>query len=86
MTLHDTTAPRDGVSRLLVLDDQPENLRLIGDLLADAPVTLSFAKTGEQALRLATKVDFQLAILDLNLPDIDGFEVGARLRRVQPRC
>ena len=86
MTLHDTTAPRDGVSRLLVLDDQPENLRLIGDLLADAPVTLSFAKTGEQALRLATKVDFQLAILDLNLPDIDGFDVGARLRRVQPRC
>ena len=64
---------QDGTSRLLVLDDQPENLRLIGELLSDAPVELSFAKTGGQALRLATRVGFRIAILDLSLPDIDGF-------------
>jgi len=75
-----------GVSRILVLDDLPENLRLIGELLSDADAEVSFAKTGQQALRLVARVDFQLAILDLNLPDIDGFEVGERIRVLQPGC
>ena len=33
----------DSTSRLLILDDHPENLRLISELLTDAPVELSFA-------------------------------------------
>jgi CheY-like chemotaxis protein len=57
---------------VLVLDDLPENLRLMGELLASSPVDVSFAKSGEQALRLAARADFQLAILDLNLPDVEG--------------
>ena len=74
------------VGRILVLDDLSENLRLIGDLLSDADAEVSFAKTGQQALRLVARVDFQLAILDLNLPDIDGFEVGERIRAMRPGC
>ncbi len=75
-----------GGNRILVLDDVPENLRLIGELLSDAHAEVSFAKTGQQALRLAGRVAFQLAILDLNLPDIDGFEVADRIRAQQPDC
>ena len=78
-------APEE-VTRVLVLDDLPENLRLMGELLASSPVEVSFAKSGEQALRLAARADFQLAILDLNLPDVDGFEVARRLRGLLPAC
>jgi len=72
--------------RVLVLDDVAENLRLMGELLSQPSVEVSFAKTGEQALRLASRSTFDLAILDLNLPDVDGFEVGRRLGQAQPDC
>jgi len=84
--LAERDAATGGVSRILVLDDVPENLRLIGELLSDAQAEVSFAKTGQQALRLIGRVAFELAILDLNLPDIDGFEVGDRIRAQQPGC
>jgi PAS domain S-box-containing protein len=72
--------------RVLVLDDLADNLRLMGELLTGAAVEASFAKTGAQALRIAARADFQLAILDLNLPDMSGFEVGQRIHALQPQC
>ena len=72
--------------RVLVLDDLADNLRLMGELLSCATVEASFAKSGAQALRIAARADFQLAILDLNLPDMNGFEVGQRIHELQPQC
>jgi PAS domain S-box-containing protein len=72
--------------RVLVLDDLADNLRLMGELLTGAAVEASFAKTGAQALRIVARADFQLAILDLNLPDMNGFEVGQRIHALQPQC
>ena len=72
--------------RVLVLDDLADNLRLMGELLSGATVEASFAKSGAQALRIAARADFQLAILDLNLPDMNGFEVGQRIHELQPQC
>lgn len=71
---------------VLVLDDQPGNLDLLGRLFEGRNVEVSFAKTGSMALRIAKKVPFQLAILDLQLPDVDGFTVADELRRLQPEC
>jgi PAS domain S-box-containing protein len=72
--------------RVLVLDDLADNLRLMGELLSGAAVEASFAKSGAQALRIVARADFQLAILDLNLPDMSGFEVGQRIHALQPQC
>ena len=72
--------------RVLVLDDLADNLRLMGELLSGAAAEASFAKSGAQALRIAARANFQLAILDLNLPDMSGFEVGQQIRHLQPQC
>jgi PAS domain S-box-containing protein len=72
--------------RVLVLDDLADNLRLMGELLSGAAVEASFAKSGAQALRIVARAEFQLAILDLNLPDMSGFEVGQRIHALQPQC
>ena len=72
--------------RVLVLDDLADNLRLMGELLSGVAVEASFAKSGAQALRIAARANFQLAILDLNLPDMSGFEVGQRLHALHPQC
>jgi PAS domain S-box-containing protein len=85
-TLTPDSATSGHTVRVLVLDDLPENLRLMGELLADARAEVSFARTGEQALRLAARAEFQIAVLDLNLPDMDGFEVAQRLRAIRPGC
>ena len=75
-----------GEVRVLVVDDNAENLRMMGELLSGNGVDTSFAKLGAQALRLAARLPFQLAVLDLDLPDTNGFEVGASLRGLQPGC
>lgn len=75
-----------GVPNVLVLDDHPGNLHLLGQLFEGRHVEVSFAKTGAAALRIASKVPFQLAILDVNLPDTDGFAVARSLREMQPGC
>ena len=76
----------DGTTRVLVLDELAENLRLMGELLTRPAVDVSFAKTGAQSLRMASRAAFQLALIDLNLPDMDGFEVARQMREIQPAC
>ncbi len=67
--------------RLLVVDDEPflrdavaASLRFLGFEVTDA-------ENGTEALRLARGGRFDLVVLDVMLPDVDGFEVVRRLRR-----
>ena len=78
--------PGAGEITVLVVDDNPANLRMMGELLSATGADSSFAKLGAQALRLCERTRFQLAVLDLNLPDMDGFQVGEGIRRLQPEC
>lgn len=72
--------------RILLVDDLPDNLKLLGSLFDSSNLELSFAKNGIRALKLAEISEFELAILDINLPDIDGFELGRRIKSIQPNC
>jgi len=72
--------------RVLLVDDVPDNLKLLGSLFDSAELELSFAKNGIRALKLAERSRFELAILDLKLPDIDGFELAKRIQELQPEC
>jgi len=67
-------------STLLIVDDKRQNLRLISDFLAEHGFDLMLTRTGAQALdkvRLATP---DLVLLDVRMPDMDGFEVCRRLK------
>jgi PAS domain S-box-containing protein len=80
------STPGAGEIKVLVVDDNAANLRMMGELLAATGADASFAKLGAQALRLCERARFHLAVLDLNLPDMDGFQVGEGIRRLQPEC
>lgn len=65
---------------LLIVDDQPENLMVLGELLAPRHRVL-VASSGEQALRIAAgKPRPDLILLDITMPDMDGYTVLAKLR------
>ena len=83
---HRTLLDRLGPARrVLVVDDHPSFRRCAGALLAaEGFEVVGEAGTGAAALALAAEVNPELVVLDVQLPDIDGFEVASRLRALNP--
>jgi two-component system, OmpR family, response regulator len=70
----------DQVPRVLVVDDEPNIRELVEVALKFHGCAVTTAATGGEALRLAESDRPDLIVLDVMLPDIDGFEVCRRLR------
>jgi len=68
-------------SRILVVDDEERIRRLLKMYLEKEGYEIEEAEDGETALRKAQAEDFDLIVLDLMLPGIDGIEVCSRLRQ-----
>lgn len=66
--------------RILVVDDAPENIRLLGALLTGAGYTVTVARSGEQALERIARDRPNLVLLDVVMPGLSGYEVCRRLR------
>jgi diguanylate cyclase (GGDEF)-like protein/PAS domain S-box-containing protein len=66
-------------ARLLIVDDMPDN-RLILDALLGEQYDLLEAASGEEALALLERYDFDMILLDVVMPGIDGFEVCRRIK------
>lgn len=67
--------------RILAIDDDREMLDLLAQSLSKEGFDLSTAQSGEEGIELSRKYAAELILLDVNLPDINGFEVLRRLRR-----
>jgi len=67
-------------ARLLVVDDEPNIRELLATSLRFAGFEVYAAADGGSALRLAREVEPDLVVLDVMLPDMDGFTVTRRLR------
>ena len=75
----------DNKARILVVDDIPELLFATRRLLQTAGYEVITAETGEAALRVAQKHRPDLVLLDVSLPDMDGFAVCQRLKADKDR-
>lgn len=65
--------------KILVVDDTPANLVAMRRLLADSDAQIFEAASGNEALALCLDHQFALILLDVNMPDMDGFEVTSLL-------
>ncbi len=65
--------------RVLVVDDEPNNLQLLRQILK-SKYSISLATSGPQAVELAKKFEPDLILLDVMMPDVDGFETCRRLK------
>lgn len=60
--------------KVLIVDDVDENLQVIGNIIGEKNIIISLAKSGKQALKIAQKKLPDLILLDINMPEMDGYE------------
>jgi|SRR5271168_2368169 len=70
----------DGAPRVLVIEDELKLAALIRKALNEQGMSADLASNGEDALQMAIASSYDVLLLDVNLPGIDGFEVCRRLR------
>ncbi|MBE0488509.1 MAG: response regulator, partial [Halomonas sp.] len=71
--------------RLLAVDDTESNRLLLGELIAAPGIEVSLAASGEEALALAREQAFDLVLMDIRMPGMDGVAATRALRRLGKR-
>ncbi len=66
--------------KILIVDDRPENIYSLENMLADDDRTILKASSGDEALKIAFREELSLILLDVQMPDMDGFEVATMLK------
>lgn len=73
-------------NNILYIEDNPDNTALVRRALEARGYKLLHAPTGMKGVTAAETEDVDLILLDINLPDIDGYEVARRLRASSKRA
>lgn len=73
-----------GARRVLVIDDDPDNAAMLADLVAGSRAEVEIAERGEEGIETAESFQPDAALVDLLLPDMDGWEVVRALRNASP--
>ena len=71
-------------AHVLVVDDQDSGRFVKTQMLRRAGFRVHEASTGQQAIDVVNAEPIDLVVLDVNLPDIGGLEVGRRIRAAKP--
>ena len=71
---------RSGVARVLVVEDNPFNLHVFEEFLSDMGHAVTTATNGRQALDILRNKAFDLVLMDVQMPEMDGVEMVRRLR------
>ncbi|MBR5041062.1 MAG: response regulator transcription factor [Clostridiales bacterium] len=69
-------------NKILIIDDDKDILLIISDMLEGYGYEVTTATSADEAFDLLSKSTFHLLLLDINLPDSDGFEICKQLREV----
>lgn len=67
-------------SKILIVDDIVKNIQMAMNILKNEGYKMFYAKSGAMALELIKEHDFDLILLDIMMPDMNGFDVCAKLK------
>ncbi len=86
---HDEPGPADptftpnGALRVLVVDDNPVNLMVVSALLEQFGISALLASDGAEAVKRACETSFDIILMDIQMPVLDGLMATAEIRRVE---
>lgn len=66
--------------KILIVDDVPKNIQVVANILQSQGYNMAFAQSGPAAIDMTLSTSFDLVLLDIMMPEMDGFEVCRRIR------
>jgi len=69
------------ISKILIVDDTPDNIQLLSDILSEEGINITIARNGKQAIKSISIKLPDLILLDIAMPEMDGFEVCEHLKK-----
>ena len=71
----------DRPANILLVDDQTENLLVLEAVLTDPGYKIVRAHSGREALKCLLEQEFAIVVLDIQMPDMNGFELAQSMRQ-----
>ena len=71
------------IFNILIVDDLPRNIQIAGNIIKEDNYNIYFADSGAAALQIAENNDLDLVLLDIMMPEMDGYEVCKRLKKLE---
>jgi DNA-binding NtrC family response regulator len=71
------------LEKILIVDDEENMRRTLADILEDEGYQVATAATGEEAIRMCSKGDYSIVLMDVRMPGVDGVEAFRQIRRHQ---
>ena len=69
---------------ILVVDDEPNMLRTLADIFRDEGFDVTTASSGEQAVEMSAAKRYDVVLMDVRMPGIDGVEAFRKIREIRP--
>jgi DNA-binding NtrC family response regulator len=75
----------DGTTRILIVDDDENIRKVLETILEDEGYTVESAETAKKGIEKSEKSFFNLALIDVRLPDMEGIELLSKMRVTKPK-
>jgi len=80
LSMNNRDTSQSSLPAILIVDDNPQNVQVLGKLLQENKYEIEFATIGETALEWLNTRQFDLILLDINMPGMNGFDVCREIR------
>lgn len=74
------------MAKVLIVDDNPKNIQVLGNILSDDRYEIEFSRNGLEAVKRVEDEDFDIILLDIMMPIMDGFEACEKIKRMEGRA
>jgi DNA-binding response OmpR family regulator len=72
----------NGKFHILIVDDTPKNIQVVATLLQNDNYSIAFASSGKSAIEMSERKEYDLILLDVMMPELDGFDTCIELKKI----